>query len=76
MNVWDAQGVGDIEIFLSIFKQRVTDSFIQNWHARLNDSSHARCYITFASFEHKKYLEVLNVTKYRKSLKSFTLVLS
>ena len=68
MNVWDAQGVGDIEIFLSIFKQRVTDSFIQNWHARLNDSTRARCYITFASFEHKKYLEVLNVTKYRKSL--------
>ena len=42
--VWVAQGVGDETIFLSIFRQRVSDHFIQNWQQRLNESSRASFY--------------------------------
>ena len=40
-NVWLAQGVGNIGAFLSVFKQRLHDNFVQNWHDRLNNSSRA-----------------------------------
>ena len=30
--VWESQGVGNIETFLSVCKQRVRDVFTQNWH--------------------------------------------
>ena len=33
-NVWIAQGVGDVNIFLSVIKQRLSDTFVQNWHER------------------------------------------
>ena len=42
--VWVAQGVGDEKIFLSIFRQRVSDHFNQNWQQRLNESSKASFY--------------------------------
>jgi hypothetical protein len=32
------QGVGDINLFLAVVKQRLTDTFIQNWYATLRDS--------------------------------------
>ena len=44
------QGVGNIGVFMNIFKQRVRDIFIQNWHERLENSTRARCSLTFASF--------------------------
>ena len=40
-DVWLNQGVGNMELFLSLFKQRITNNFIQNWHGRLNNSSRA-----------------------------------
>ena len=30
-NVWIAQGVGDVNIFLSVIKQRLSDTFVQNF---------------------------------------------
>ena len=68
MAVWESQGVGNIETFLSVCKQRVRDVFTQNWHSRLENSTRARCYITLASFQYQKYLDILNIGKYRKSL--------
>ena len=44
MDVWLAQGVGSIAIFINIFKQRVKDIFSQEWHARFENSSRARFY--------------------------------
>ena len=66
--VWETQGVGNIEQFLGTFKQRVRDVFAQEWHTRLENSTRARCYITFASFQHQTYLDKLNISKYRKQL--------
>ena len=39
--VWLAQGVGNYNAFITIFKQRLTDTFIQNWHSRLHSSNRA-----------------------------------
>ena len=39
--VWMHQGVGSIKSFISLFKQRLTDTFIQNWRARLEEPSRA-----------------------------------
>ena len=36
--VWLNQGVGDVKLFTSLFKQTLTDNFIQNWQERLNNS--------------------------------------
>ena len=68
LEVWEAQGVGNNELFFSIFKQRVRDVFTQDWHSRLENSTRARCFITFASFQYKTYLDTLNIAKYRKNL--------
>ena len=61
-----SQGVGDINKFLSILKQRLTDSFIQNWRKRLNESSRASFYkeiSAFNIFKHSKFKK-----KYRNAL--------
>lgn len=55
-HVWAAQGVGDEKIFLSIFKQRVRDNFIQCWHQRLNESSRATFYRQICVFQFQPYL--------------------
>ena len=68
LEVWEAQGVENNELFFSIFKQRVRDVFTQDWHSRLENSTRARCFITFASFQYKTYLDTLNIAKYRKNL--------
>ena len=42
--VWLEQSVGDINFLLSFLKQRLNDAFIQNWHARLENSTRALFY--------------------------------
>ena len=68
LHVWEAQGVGNENAFLNIFKQRIKDIFTQDWHSRLENSTRARCYLTFANFKYQKYLDFLNIVKYRKCL--------
>lgn len=62
--VWLAQGVGNINIFLSELKQRLNDTFIQNWFERLGNSTRASFYRTFSNFQFQPYLLKLNVFKY------------
>ena len=62
--VWLNQGVGNYSNFISVFKQRLSDTFIQNWHARLEDSSRAVFYRSFTTFQFQPYLDKLNVSKY------------
>ena len=45
-------------------KQRLTDNFIQDWQARLNDSSRANFYTNICSFRFQPYLDCINVSKY------------
>ena len=68
LEVWNAQGVGNISNFLGIFKTRVKDVYMQDWLARLENSIRARCYINIAKFQFQQYLEILKIQKYRKSI--------
>ena len=66
--VWLFQGVGNINVFLSAFTQRIKDTFIQKWNERLINSSRARTYSLFSSFSYKIYLDLLSVEKFRYAL--------
>ena len=70
-DVWLNQGVGNMKLFLCLFKQRITDNFIQNWHERLNNSSRANFYVSIADFSFKPYLDVVKVLKFRNALARF-----
>ena len=61
---WIQQGVGNVNNFISLFKQRLTDNFIQNWQSRLAESSRAIFYRSFATFQFQPYLDKINVSKY------------
>ena len=45
--IWIAQDVGDIAMFISQFKLRLTDSMTQKWHSDINDSSRCDTYKEF-----------------------------
>ena len=64
-DVWIAQTVGNIDAFLELCKIRLRDNFIQDWHARLEESTKAKFYISFADFKYQKYLDTITVEKYR-----------
>ena len=59
--------------FLSVFKQRVKDHFIQSWHERLNKSSRASFYREICVFEFQPYLEKVVNKKFRNALSKIRL---
>ncbi|MCG8032789.1 MAG: hypothetical protein JAZ03_11525 [Candidatus Thiodiazotropha taylori] len=65
MEAWLQQGVGDAKLFLRAVKQRLEDTFIQNWNARLNESSRALFYRNFNIFGYKNYLDHITKEKNR-----------
>lgn len=66
--VWMAQGVGDVNVFLNLVNQRLQDNFLQNWNSRLADSSRAAFYTCINSFQYQHYLNFVKVRKYRQAL--------
>ena len=66
--VWIHQGVGNYNNFIFAVKQRLTDTFIQNWMARLEESTRANFYRTFAAFKLQSYLDNVNVSKFSYAL--------
>ena len=73
MQAWLFQGVGNEHRFIEMFKTRVKDIFMQDWHARLETSIRARFYNTFANFRYQNYLDDINVERYRTSLSKLRL---
>ena len=67
-DVWYFQGVGNVNMFLSIFKQRVSDTFLQNWNEGIANSSRARSYSLFSNFSYKIYLDHLSLEKFRHAI--------
>ena len=61
--VWLLQGVRNVNIFLSQLKQRLNETFIQNWQEKLGNSTRASFYKTFARFLFQPYLGKLNMFK-------------
>ena len=64
-HVWASQGVGNVKNFLTIFKERLSDNFIQNWEERLHASSRADYYKEITSFGFQTYLDKLSIRKFR-----------
>ena len=68
-DVWLCQGVGDQELFVKIFTERLNDVFFQNWSERLSMSSRAIFYKSIKqNWSFGQYLEHVNVTQHRKAL--------
>ena len=55
------QGVGNYNAFIGSLKLRLTDTFIQNWRSRLEESSRAIFYKTVAVFQMQPYLDMINI---------------
>ena len=55
---WLFKGVGNINIFLSTFKSRMRDMFMQDRHSRLENSMRARFYLNIENFQYQKYLDI------------------
>jgi hypothetical protein len=67
-DVWLNQGVGDVNVFLYYVKARLGDTFIHNWHSRLEQSSRSRLYRHLSdNFGFKSYLSI-KVTTFRIEL--------
>ena len=67
-DVWLEQGVGDVNKFLSALKLRLSDNFIQNWRARLAESSRASFYNPISIFKFQPYLDKVLTKKFRVAL--------
>ena len=65
--VWLNQGVRDYNRFILALKQRLTDTFIQNWRAILEDSSRANLYNHIAVLKMQPYLDNINVLKFSQA---------
>ena len=68
-HIWLSQGVGDFKVFLHVFKQRLTDTFIQSWNEQLEKSSRANIYKLIAELSFRNYLDFVTVRKFRYALK-------
>ena len=70
--VWISQNIGDINIFLSTFKQRLIDCSKQDWYGKIEITDKLYTYATFKSLlEVEKYLNCINVNKYKVALSRF-----
>ena len=64
-HVWIEQGVGNINMFVRIFKERLTDNFVQGWDYEVHNSSRANTYKLISNFSFKDYLDFVTVRKFR-----------
>ena len=51
-NVWMNQGVGNVNLFIRILKERLNDNVLQNWNSELIESSRARTYVLFVILDY------------------------
>ena len=72
--VWLNQSVGDIKSFLSLVEQRLHNNFLQNWQARLEQSSSALFYQEIALFGLQPYF--ITVSKFRIALSKIKIVIT
>jgi hypothetical protein len=64
-------GVGNPNLFIHAFKERIRDVFIQNWYGELNLSTRADSYRLFSDFGLKNYLNTIKICKLRYALCRF-----
>ena len=64
--VWENQSVGNINWFLRVYKQRLIDSFCQDWHSHVNESAR---FTVYRHFKSSVYLETYFVDITNKHLR-------
>ena len=70
--VWLEQQVGNEEVFLKLFTQRVKDCCFQEWSSEIRESARLRTYREFKSaLEPEQYLSSITVMKYKRALARF-----
>jgi hypothetical protein len=73
-DVWLYGGVGNENIFLMKFKQRMIDCFKQDWSSKLANSDRYAIYRSFKSlFEPEKYLKAITIAKFKNVFVKFRL---
>jgi hypothetical protein len=70
---WIFQEIGNENIFIAEIKRRLEDNFIQTWMSEVEASPRADTYKLFATFGFSKYIEQININKYRAALTRFRL---
>ena len=68
---WVNQGVENVNVLISLVKQRVFDMCVQNWNTDINNSTRARCYTLYADFRFQPYLNLINIENVRVALSRF-----
>ena len=61
--VWVQQGVGNYYVFISLFKQMLTDKYVQTRNARLQAHSRARFSNLFGAFQFHDYSNLVRISK-------------
>ena len=70
--VWEQQSVDNQALFISSFMQRLKDQYMQQWNEICNTQSKLESYAMFKpTFSYERYLDVLDVKKFRYSLVAF-----
>ena len=71
-DVWLYQGVGDTELFIKAFLQRVKDNALQTWNQSMMNSSESYIYRELkTSFEYSQHLSLISQPKYRYQFVKF-----
>ena len=69
---WLNQGVGNVTVFVNLFKQRCQDIYIQEWQTSMSAFPKLDLYREFKSiFGREKYFSVLTEEKFRNALCRF-----
>ena len=55
--VWLAQSVGNVDVFIHVFKQRLRDVNIQNWNSRIENSPRSTFFKNIVSFHLQFHLK-------------------
>ena len=67
--VWLNQGVGDVNLFLTIVQQRLKDQYIQGWMGEIENSSRALFYRYISGFYFQPYL-VITIRKFCTTIRT------
>jgi hypothetical protein len=67
-HVWLFQGVANVNVFLKLFKQRLSDVYVQEWNSRLEESSRALFYKNISDFSFHPYLNFIKTKHVRHAL--------
>ena len=62
--VWMNQGVGNIDVFLKCFKDRIIDCYWQTWHDHINSSERYSLYCQFKTSHYMEPYLNLNMNRY------------